>query len=569
MGDFAESAILGRGQPSQHERLHRLASPQIVDSKVVVIARPQGRAVTSNGLRRVIARSRDSVDYGSREKAARGVAWQTAAQWGSQLLSFGIFTGLARLLTPQAFGLVAIAGVYIAFIQLFVTQGFGTAIIQRLQLEREHLDSAFWIAIATGSLFCLLSLLLAGSIALIFREPRVAPVIGWLSLSLVFYALSSVPTAILTRELNFRPLAVRSLLATGLGGAIGLAMAFLGWGVWSLVGQQLVGAILGCVCLWRAVPWRPRFRISGRHLRDLYGFSLSITGNDILWFFCQRSDQTLVGYGFGPPALGPYSLASRVNNLLVEGITGPLQSVAFPAFSKLQSEPLKLERVLLKFCEMCSLVSFPVFAGMIVIAPELVPWLFGTKWASAVPLLRVLAAYGAARSWLAFVHPVMLAKGRPGLYLSMFIIQACLTFLGCLLAVRWSAEAIALSLVVTMLLFGVFELILVSVRVLGMRPSTLLKAFVFPALSTLLMVTIVALLRGIVRKTYAPAITMAICVAAGVVVYVLTALWVRPDLIRALWEMMRSIFLRVAPRDSTDDSKSSVRDAAIAKTEAL
>ena len=315
----------------------------------------------------------------SYRKAARGVAWATAANWGCQLLSFACYAGLARLLNPDTFGLVAIAGVYIAFIQLLVTQGFGMAIIQRSEVEREHLDSAFWIAIVTASIFCLLSFLLGGEIARAFHEPRVAPVIGWLSFSFLFYALSSVPTAILTRDLDFRALAIRSLLASTIAGAPGLTMAFFGFGVWSLVGQQLVNAILGCICLWWAVSWRPRLCVSPRHLRDLYRFSLSLTGNDALWFFSQKADQTFVGYGFGAQGLGPYSLASRLTTFLYDGIVGPLSSVAFPAFSKLQSEPLKFEQALYKFCETCSFISFPVFAGITAVAPNLVPWLFGVK----------------------------------------------------------------------------------------------------------------------------------------------------------------------------------------------
>jgi O-antigen/teichoic acid export membrane protein len=184
------------------------------------------------------------MGYSSKEKVARGVAWAGASNWGGQLLSFCAYTALARLLDPHAFGQVAIASVYLAFIQLIVTQGFGTAIIQRDDLQDEHLDSAFWIAMATAAFFCLLSLLLTRTIACLFHEPSVAPVIGWLSLSLFFYALSSIPTAILTRALNFRAIAVRSLAATGVGGMVGVAMAWLGWGVWSLVGQWLVGAVL-------------------------------------------------------------------------------------------------------------------------------------------------------------------------------------------------------------------------------------------------------------------------------------------------------------------------------------
>jgi O-antigen/teichoic acid export membrane protein len=330
-------------------------------------------------------------------------------------------------------------------------------------------------------------------------------------------------------------------------------MAFRGWGVWSLVGQQIVNAVLGCIFLWWAVPWRPSFRISPRHLRDLYGFSLSITGNDILWFFTQKSDQTLVGHGFGPSGLGPYSLASRLTTLLAEGVIQPLQSVAFPVFSKIQSEPERFERALHKFCEMSSLVSFPIFAGIIAVAPELVSSLFGAKWAATIPILQILAVYGILRSAFGFVHPLMLSKGRAGLYLLMFVIQSALTFMGCLVAVRWSTRAIALSMVVTMVVFGLFTLI-VPMKMMEIRIKALLKTFVFPALSSASMMAVVMLLRGTITKGLAPGISLAICVATGAAMYVLMALYIRHDLVMAVWEVIReslSRFTRGSPNSGT------------------
>ncbi len=473
------------------------------------------------------------IDSASNRKVVQGVAWASAANWGCQILSFGIYAGLARLLSPAVFGLVAIAGIYIAFTQLLVQQGFGMAIIQRSEVEREHLDSAFWIAMATAFVLCLLSLLLAGQIARLFGEPRVAPIIGWLSLAFLFYALSAVPTAILTRELHFRALAIRSLLATMVAGAVGLVMAFAGFGVWSLVGQQLVNAVLSWICLWWSVSWRPGLRISRKHLGDLYRFSLGVAGNDVLWFFSQKSDQTFVGYGFGSMGLGPYSLASRLTTFLHDGIIGPLQSVAFPAFSKLQSEPLEFERALYKFCEMSCFVAFPVFAGMSVIAPDLVPWLFGSKWVSAVPLLQVLAAYGALRSALGFVHPLMLSKGRAGLYLLTNIILSGLTLVGCLVAVRWNPTAVAVSIIVSMLLYAVVFLVIAE-KSLKIRIGSLLANFAFPALSSLFMLVVIGLLRRFTARIFPAVTTVFSCVLTGVAVYILTALYLRPDLVKAI-----------------------------------
>jgi O-antigen/teichoic acid export membrane protein len=244
-----------------------------------------------------------------------------------------------------------------------------------------------------------------------------------------------------------------------------------------------------------------------------------------------------VGYGFGPLGLGPYSLASRLTTFLYDGIVGPLSSVAFPAFSKLQSEPLKFERALYKFCEMSSFVSFPVFAGIVVVAPDLVPLLFGAKWASAVPILQILAGYGALRSALGFVHPFMLSTGRAGLFLLNGVILSCLTFAGCLVAVRWNPAAIAFSIVVTMLLYAAVFLVIAQ-RALAVRIRPLLRTFAFPGLSSLFMLIVVALLRGFMSKIFSSATTVIVCVTAGVVVYILTALYGRPDLVKAIWELV-------------------------------
>jgi O-antigen/teichoic acid export membrane protein len=489
------------------------------------------------------------MDHESKKKAVKGVAWTSVGNWGCQLLSFCFYSTLARLLNPQTFGLVALAWVYIAFIQIFITQGFGTAIIQRRDLEEEHLDSAFWIAVTTASLFCLFSVVLAGPIAHFFKEPSLASVVPWLSLTMFFNALCSVQTAILTRDLNFRPLAVRSLVATGVSGAVGVTLAFLGFGVWSLVGQQLINAVLGCAFLWFAVPWRPRLTVSKRHLRDLYGFSLSITGNDLLWFFSKRSDQTVVGYTFGTAGLGPYSLASRIINLIIDGIVSPLQSVLLPALSRLQSEPAKFEQAVYRYCEISSFVLFPLFGGLAATAPVLVPLLFGAKWAQAIPIMQMLALYGGVTAALSFAYPMILAKGRAGFNFFMNVALSCMTLTGCVIATHWSPRAVALSLGVSTALFGAGYVVALQ-STLKVRMGPMLKAFFLPAASSLLMLAAVVILRMQLTEALKPVITLFICVLAGAAIYIGTALLLRPDLIRTIREALRAMLLRTSSVDS-------------------
>ena len=182
----------------------------------------------------------------------------------------------------------------------------------------------------------------------------------------------------LEREMAFRTLAIRTLLATLAGGVVGLGMAWLGLGIWSLVGQQLSSAITGAAVLWWATSWRPSFHISRTHLRDLYGFSINIIGNDLLWLGSQRADQLVIGVRLGASLLGPYALAVRLLELLIDLVTAPIAVVALPAFSRLQNERQRLQEAFYKTTEAVATVSIPAFCGISVLAPSVIPLFFGT-----------------------------------------------------------------------------------------------------------------------------------------------------------------------------------------------
>src|SRR5205814_9228580 len=154
---------------------------------------------------------------------------------------------------------------------------------------------------------------------------------------------------------------------------------------------QLSGAAAGVIVLWWATTWRPSFPPSMRHVRDLYGFALSIAGNNLLWFGTQRADQTLIGYGFGAAALGPYALASRCIQLMMDAVAVPMQVVALPAFSQLQDELERLRNAFYRMTEVVAAVALPAFCGIAVLAPTVVSVVFGPAWSSSVPLLQALA----------------------------------------------------------------------------------------------------------------------------------------------------------------------------------
>jgi O-antigen/teichoic acid export membrane protein len=174
-----------------------------------------------------------------RQQAVKGVFWSALESWGRQAISFGVFFLLARLLGPGTFGLVALSSVFLAFLQVFLDQGFSQAIVQRQNLEPEHLDTAFWTNLGVSILLATTSIACAGLVSDLFKEPQITSIIRCSSLGLLLSAFSSVQDAILQRKLAFKALATRSLVGVVIGGVVGVSMAFMGFGVWSLVGQQL------------------------------------------------------------------------------------------------------------------------------------------------------------------------------------------------------------------------------------------------------------------------------------------------------------------------------------------
>jgi len=201
-----------------------------------------------------------------REQAVKGVVWSGIQNWGSSLLSVGVFLVLARLLDAQAFGLVALASAFTGLMVIFLRQGFSRAIIQRSDLQPGHLDTAFWINIAGGVVLTGAGMALAGLVSSVYGEPQLTPVIRWLSVGFLASALSATQEAVLQRRLNFKGLAMRSLVASLAGGVVGVGMAVSGFGLWSLVGQNLCAGLVGVVVLWRASEWRPGFNVSRKHI---------------------------------------------------------------------------------------------------------------------------------------------------------------------------------------------------------------------------------------------------------------------------------------------------------------
>jgi PST family polysaccharide transporter len=346
------------------------------------------------------------------------VKWSYTAIWGDRAFSALFIFILAAMVGPRDFGILAIALIYISFLQMLLNQGLPAALIQRKNLQPEHLDAVFWMESGLSIAFVAISVLLSRWWAAMNHTPQLAPVIIVLSLCIPIEGLTIVQRSLLAREMDFRSLSIRANVSMLVSGIVGISLAYGGCGVWALVGQQLTKDLSSLVLLWTLSSWRPRLEFSWRHLKDLLGFSAS-NFVAVLGVFVDASiGSILLGLFFGPVAVGLYRLADRAMNTILAAATSSVQSVSLPEFSRLQDNPAELRKSSLTCIRMSSTIALPALAGLCAISGPLMATI-GPKWVSASGVLKILCILGMFLSLTFFTGPMLQALAKVRLAASL------------------------------------------------------------------------------------------------------------------------------------------------------
>ena len=358
----------------------------------------------------------------ARRVVARSLSWASAETWGVSALSAVTLLLLARLIGPAEFGLAALALGIVHFLHLFVEVVFHDAIVQRETLDESHVDTAWCASAAAGIGLAGACVLWSPAAAALFGAPELDAVLDWMALSLIFGGVSGVLVARLRREMEFRAVALRSLVGRTAGAAVGIALALAGFGVWSLVAQHVIAAAAAALCVWIAVPRRPRLRFAPARFRELLRFALPAFGSHLVWNATQRALPLLVGYLLGTTPLGYFNVAHRMVDTVRAGFGSAVSHVSLVLFSRRQRDRAALGRLYREATGLTCAAVLPVFAGLAVCAAPLVAVLLGPGWEPAAPVVQVLAA-GAMLGFVRFFPSVALrAVGRPELTLIVAVV---------------------------------------------------------------------------------------------------------------------------------------------------
>ena len=478
-----------------------------------------------------------------RKKAIHGAKWSMLQEIIGQLLDFFIIIILARLLDPQDFGVITIATVIITLMRPFISHGLGVAITQRSEIEKEHLDTAFWSTFITG---CLLALFIATSAdwwAIVFSEPKLGDILTWLSASVVLISLTTVQEAILRRELNFKVYAIRASIGKLIGGATGIALAFYDFGVWSLVGRYLMTSFVSVLLLWSISRWYPRFLFSRKHFRELFSFGIKVTMNDLLVLVNRNSDSFLISYFLGSTALGYYNIAYKLMSLVFKLVSKTVSQVGMPAFARLQNDKERLWKAFYDVSQLISLIVFPVFLGMLVLVPEIVTSLLGDKWSQSTPVLQILLPIGIVHCLLSPIISILVGAGKPGRRLRLQAFDAVINLIGFTIAVQWAIVWVAASYVI--IGYTLAPLWYWSItKIIDIRWIAYIKLILRPLIVTIIMMLVIFSAKWFGFDRIGPINFIALSVTGGILLYFSMIYLLYPTAVNKVNAIIKTLFAR-------------------------
>jgi teichuronic acid exporter len=370
-------------------------------------------------------------------KAHRALRWSYAMTWATKAVNIVTMIVLARILGPESFGVVALALVFVLFIEMFAESGLAPAIVQRKDLSPEDLDSIFWLNIALALPLAILGYAASDLLGHLVSDEQVPGMFAALSPLILFRGLSVVQMALAQREMRFKDLALRSTCSAVLGGIAGISCALADVGIWSLVAQAIVGEVASFLLLWHLGEWRPRLRFELRRAISFFRFSSGVIVSQIAVFASNQSDVLVMGAMFGPKAVGVFRLAMRVVNILLEMLVRPVQAIALPHLSSLRDDPTSLQREVLALMRLSSLAMLPAM-GALIVGAEALTSLLGARWEAAAAAMRVLAFIGVAKSMSLLTGPTMLALGRSHVVALGSIGQCAITVAAVVCAGLWA-----------------------------------------------------------------------------------------------------------------------------------
>ncbi len=358
--------------------------------------------------------------YG-KEKIIKSLVWKLMERGGVQGIQFIIQIILARLLTPEDYGSIAIIAIFITIANVFVQSGFNTALIQKKDTDELDYSSVFYLSMFVAFIIYIILFIAAPFIAEFYGIDNLTAVIRVISITLFFGAYNSIQNAIVAKHMEFRKLFFSSTGAVCVSGIIGIVLAYSGFGVWALVAQQLINQITISVILLFILKWHPKLIFSFERIRVLFSYGCKLLVSALIDTFYMNIRSLIIGKIYSPTMLGFYNRGDQFPQLIVSNINGSIQSVMLPALASQQDNVEQVKKMMRRGIVTSSFIIFPTMVGLAVVAKPLVSIILTDKWLLCVPFLQIFCISYAL--WP--IHTANLqainAMGRSDIYLRLEI----------------------------------------------------------------------------------------------------------------------------------------------------
>jgi PST family polysaccharide transporter len=378
--------------------------------------------------------------------------------------------------------------VFSNFATIFSGFGLQSAIVQKIEVSDEAVSATFWINVGLGALLTVALAASAPLIAAFYNEPRLAPLVVFISTTFFIASFCNVPYALLTKRMNFKAIGIIGICSIVISGPIAIFLAFSGYGVWSLAWLTVLSSVFTTVFTLIYARWVPHLLLGLQHVRGLLRFGANLTGASFIIYFAQNMDNLLVGRFLGPTALGFYNLAYNLLVLPVTAISNVVGRVMFPALSIIQHDKRLVRDAYVRANRYIAAISFPLMIWVLVAAPELIRVVYGPKWVPVIPLIQIFALAGLEQSIAFNVNWLFTSQGRTDMMFRLSIFTTVAVLISFVVGLRGGVEGVVIAYTVTLYLTA-YPVFAFAFRLIDMK--------VKDALAPLWSVTLAALTLGI------------------------------------------------------------------------
>ena len=425
-----------------------------------------------------------------RSKVLHGLKWTAFVRFSAQIISWAMTIVVIRFLTPDDYGLKAMAEVMFSFLLLLSSAGIGSAVIQASELSKRQLQQIFAVLLVVNGVLCVLQFVTASFVAAYYNDPRVTLLLRVLALGFLIVPFRTMPFALLARRMEFKRRSLVELFGAVSAGLLTLALALMGFGVWSLIWGQLAGLLIPTIGFHMVAPWLHWPVFSVRGAGQLIRFGTILTGGDLVYFLYSRADMLIAGPLLGAKLLGYYAVASDLASLPRVKLMPLLHQVAFPAYARMKDQPDHVARYFLKATRYCSLIIFPFFFGMAGVAEPFVVLVLGEEWRASVLPLVLLCLLMPLRAMNTLFAPMVNALGRPEVQFVNGLFTLAVMAVGFFVGVRYGVIGLCYAWIVAFPIAFLFcanrSLAVVNLSLLlflqTLLPATILGASMFGCL---------------------------------------------------------------------------------------